>query len=304
MKKINTIVVGLGNIGMMYDFYKNNKYFLTHVKSISANKNYNLLGAIDSDIAKISLFKKKYDLPAYKNIDDIKILNKIDLVVVASPTETHFNIIKQVLLILKPKIILCEKPFTDDFFKASVLIRLCKKNKTKLFINYIRNSLPVFDKIKKFIEIRKQTFFTAKVYFSGDIFNNGSHYFIFFYKLFKDYISYKLMNYNKQTKRLDLIINYKNCKLLLNNINNSYKEDKIILKNNNGSIAWNNSARYVIFNKNKKIVKIVSNINKYQQYVYKEISKVFLYKKKSLRLVDASSAIKFLIFYKKIKYKL
>jgi|688.fasta_scaffold266180_2 hypothetical protein len=303
MKKINTIVVGLGNIGMMYDFHKNNKYFLTHVKSISANKNYNLLGAIDSDIAKISLFKQKYDLPAYKKIDDIKIFNKIDLVVVASPTETHFNIIKKVLLILKPKIILCEKPFTDDFFKASILIRLCKKNKTKLFINYIRNSLPVFDKIKKFIEIRKKTFFTAKVYFSGDILNNGSHYFIFFYKLFKDYFSYKLMNY-KKTKRLDLVINYKNCKLLLNNIKNSYKEDKIILKNSNDSIVWNNSSRNVIFNKNKKIVKIVSNINKYQKYVYNEISRVFLYKKKSLLLVDASSAIKFLIFYKKIKYKL
>jgi hypothetical protein len=303
VKKINTIVVGLGNIGMMYDFYKNNKYFLTHVKSINANKNYNLLAAIDSDITKISLFKKKYDLPAYKNINDIKIRNKIDLVVVASPTETHFDIIKQVLLIFKPKIILCEKPFTDDFFKAKIVIRLCKKNKTKLFINYIRNSLPVFDKIKKFTEIRKKTFFTAKVYFSGDILNNGSHYFIFFFKLFKDYINFKLMNY-KKTKRLDLVINYKNCKLLLNNINNSYKEDKIILKNNNDSIVWNNLSHNVIFNKNKKIVKIVSNINKYQQYVYKEISKVFLYKKKSLRLVDASSAIKFLIFYKKIKYKL
>ena len=111
------------------------------------------------------------------------------------------------------------------------------------------------------------------------------------------------MNY-KKTKRLDLVINYKNCKLLLNNINNSYKEDKIILNNSNDSIVWNNSSHNVIFNKNKKIVKIASNINKYQQYVYKEISKVFLYKKKSLRLVDASSAIKFLIFYKKIKYKL
>lgn len=288
---------------MMYDFYKNNKYFLTHVKSINANKNYNLLAAIDSDITKISLFKKKYDLPAYKNINDIKIRNKIDLVVVASPTETHFDIIKQVLLIFKPKIILCEKPFTDDFFKAKIVTRLCKKNKTKLFINYIRNSLPVFDKIKKFTEIRKKTFFTAKIYFSGDILNNGSHYFIFFFKLFKDYISYKLMNY-KKTKRLDLVINYKNCKLLLNNINNSYKEDKIILNNSNDSIVWNNSSHNVIFNKNKKIVKIASNINKYQQYVYKEISKVFLYKKKSLRLVDASSAIKFLIFYKKIKYKL
>ena len=303
MRKINTVIIGLGNIGMMYDFYKNNKYFLTHVKSIIANKNYNLLAAIDNDIDKISLFKKKYDLPAYTNINDIKIRTKIDLVVVASPIETHFNIIKQVLLILKPKIILCEKPFTGDFFKASILIRLCKKNKTKLFINYVRNSLPVFDKIKKFIEIRKQTFFTAKVHFSGDILNNGSHYFIFFYKLFKDYISYKLINH-KKTKRLDLIINYKNCKLLVNNINNSKKEDKIILKNNNDSVSWNNSARNVIFNKNKKIVKIVSNISKYQQYVYKEISKVFLYKKKSLRLVDASSAIKFLIFYRKITYKL
>ena len=67
---------------------------------------------------------------------------------------------------------------------------------------------------------------------------------------------------------------------MVNNINNSKKEDKIILKNNNDSVSWNNSARNVIFNKNKKIVKIVSNISKYQQYVYKEISKVFLYKKK------------------------
>ena len=303
MKKINTIVIGLGNIGMMYDFYKSRNYCLTHVKSIISNENYNLLAAIDSDIAKISLFKKKYNLPAYKNIKDIKIFNKIDLVVVASPTKTHFNVIKQVLLILKPKIILCEKPFTDDFFKASILIRLCKKNKTKLFINYIRNSLPVFDKIKKFIEMKKKTLFTAKVNFSGDFLNNGSHYFIFFYKLFKNYISYKLMNY-KTIKRLDLIINYKNCKLSLNNINSYYKEDKIILKNNNNSIVWNNLAQNVIFNIDKRIVKIISNVNNYQQYVYKEISELFLHKKKGSRLVDASTAVKFLFFYKKIKYKL
>ena len=42
---INTLIVGLGKIGMLYDIKK--KAYLTHTKCIQKNKNFNLVGGID-----------------------------------------------------------------------------------------------------------------------------------------------------------------------------------------------------------------------------------------------------------------
>ena len=306
MKKINTILFGLGNIGMMYDYNnKDNKIFLTHAKSIFFNKNFSLVAAIDPNFEKISLFKKKFNLPAYKSINDINICNKkkVHLVVIASPTNTHFNNIKKVLTHLKPKVILCEKPFTDDFHKANTLIKLCEKFKTKLFINYIRNSLPVFRKIKKLIKYQK-AFFQCEVNFFGNILNNGCHYFILFNELFGNYISYKIIKCNQNN--LKIVINYKNCTLLIRNIKKNYQNsgDKISIVNNNFSIRWDNFSDIVNFNNYDIITSVPSRIKQYQKYVYKELFKYFFYKKKNLQLVNPFSAIIFLKFYNEIKKNL
>ena len=301
MKKINTILFGLGNIGMMYDYKnKDKKIFLTHAKSIFFNKNYNLVAAIDSNFDKISLFKKKFNLKAYKSISDINICNKIHLVVIATPANTHFNIIKKVLIHLKPKVILCEKPFTDNFYKANTLIKLCEKFKTKLFINYIRNSLTVFHKIKKLIKHQK-FFFKCEVNFSGNILNNGCHYFILFNELFDNYISYKIIKHNQNN--IKIVINYKNCTLLIQNMEkkDQYRSDKISIVNSNFSISWDNKSDTVNFNNYNIKTKSPSGIKQYQKYVYKEIVKYFFYKKKNLQLVNPFLAIKFLKFYDEVK---
>ena len=46
--KISTIVVGLGKIGMMYDFKKKNHYN-NHCQALETHKNFNLIAAVDSD---------------------------------------------------------------------------------------------------------------------------------------------------------------------------------------------------------------------------------------------------------------
>ena len=46
--KIQALVIGLGGIGLEYDYYSNSKV-LTHSKSLFLNKNYNLLCGVDTN---------------------------------------------------------------------------------------------------------------------------------------------------------------------------------------------------------------------------------------------------------------
>lgn len=79
---------------------------------------------------KIEKFLKKYKLKTYKDLKEFKNANKnikVDLVVVSTPISQHFKNIKETLLIIKPKIILCEKPLGKDLNDAQKIKKLCEK---------------------------------------------------------------------------------------------------------------------------------------------------------------------------------
>ena len=94
-KKFKAIVIGLGNIGMMYDIKNlNNKNFYTHSKSIKFSKFFDLMAGVDSLNEKIKLFKKKYQLPAFA--DPVLALKNIsvEMVVIATNEDSHLKILK------------------------------------------------------------------------------------------------------------------------------------------------------------------------------------------------------------------
>ena len=45
------------------------------------------------------------------------------------PTKHHLNILKFLINLKYPKVIICEKPLTDEFRKAKNIISLAKKKK-------------------------------------------------------------------------------------------------------------------------------------------------------------------------------
>ena len=57
---IKTIIVGLGNIGLLYDY--KNKFIKTHSKAIDENKKFDLIGAIDPNKTRRSYFVKNFIL--------------------------------------------------------------------------------------------------------------------------------------------------------------------------------------------------------------------------------------------------
>ena len=57
--KLNTLLIGLGNIGMIYDKSQDNNDFIqTHAKAINLHPNFNLIGGIDISDKNRRIFEK------------------------------------------------------------------------------------------------------------------------------------------------------------------------------------------------------------------------------------------------------
>mgnify|MGYP006141592483 CR=1 FL=1 len=84
----SAIVIGLGNIGMLYD-YDLSKQIATHCRAIDSHPEFELSGGVDINKKNLRLFEKKYNKPAYNTIDNAISELKPDLIVISNPTDQH-----------------------------------------------------------------------------------------------------------------------------------------------------------------------------------------------------------------------
>ena len=121
MNKLKVCLVGYGYWGpKLARNFQNSNYF----KLISV-----------SDKSKFNLLRAKKDFPFITISKDYKkmITDNIDLVVIATPTETHFKISKYALE--RKKHILVEKPISLSKKEVLNLEKISKKNKKKIFVD-------------------------------------------------------------------------------------------------------------------------------------------------------------------------
>jgi len=118
------------------------------------NSNFFNLSSI-SDKSKTNLIKAKKDFPLINTSTNFKklITSNIDLVVIATPTETHFKISKFALE--KKKHILVEKPISLSTTDVVKLQKISKKNKKLIFVDYPFLFSGSINYIKKIIENKK-----------------------------------------------------------------------------------------------------------------------------------------------------
>jgi predicted dehydrogenase len=129
-------LVGLGNMGS------------THLRILSILKNVNISFIFDKDIKKMQYFSKQYNCPYVRSFS--KELNKIDALIIASPTNTHYEYVKK--SIKKVKYIFVEKPLSNHLAESKDIFNLKKKFNTNIQIGMIERYNPVFNTIKSIIK--------------------------------------------------------------------------------------------------------------------------------------------------------
>lgn len=176
-------VIGLGNIGMGYDYNApiadcNQHNVLTHAQAFASNTGYDLVAGVDPDANKRERFKRKFHKMAYATIDDMCKAEEapIDVYALAVPTHLHNTFLMQTLA-LNPKGIICEKPFVTDSTAAQDIYRRAKAQNCPVLVNYFRRYLPQMDNIRATIQssglgaCEKGT-----VYYSRGMWNNAGHF--------------------------------------------------------------------------------------------------------------------------------
>ncbi|MCX5807710.1 MAG: Gfo/Idh/MocA family oxidoreductase [Proteobacteria bacterium] len=135
-----------------------------HLQKLSAMEDVRVVAAVDTDNMLAEDITQKYGIPFFS--DYSKILNDLNGVVIASSTETHYEIAS---FFLKNNVhVFIEKPITSDITEASDLIRLANTKNLTLQIGHLERFNPAYKKSipfiqnPLFIEARRTSNFTGR----------------------------------------------------------------------------------------------------------------------------------------------
>ena len=190
---------------MIYDeFDDNSELIQTHAKAVNKHPDFNLLAGIDYSIEKGKIFKEKYKKNFFTKVEAFNMQIQIDLVIIATPTTTHLEIIKKTINLLRPKLILIEKPLSYKFEEAQEIINLCIKEDIELCVNYIRRCDPGVIEIKKLFENRSIDIPLKGIcWYSKGLYNNASHFINLLSYWLGDMKSIKIINEGRLINDID-----------------------------------------------------------------------------------------------------
>lgn len=174
----SVLLIGLGDIGVGYDLeMPMQKYVLSHARAFSEHPKFELSAGVDTCSSHRDRFTNKYGAPSFSNVDDAYLVLSPDLVVVATPTDSHLEIVRDVFKFGKPKAILCEKPLAYSLTEAQQIYDLCYQNNCELYVNYFRQAEPSVNEIRKRLKTNMiKGPIKGIVWYSKGLFNSGSHF--------------------------------------------------------------------------------------------------------------------------------
>lgn len=273
---INTTIIGLGNIGLLYDY--KNKNIQTHAKAVYKDKRFNLIGTVETKADRRLFFIKKYKIKTFLKIKKSIILNS-HLVVISTPTILLFTILKKVINLNPNLNILIEKPF--GFKKTEINFIKKKFTKNKIYINYYRNFDSNIIELKKVIFNKLKSPLRGHLYYSKGFFHNCSHYIALFFEIFGKIKKVKVLIKKKigNDYFIEAKVYYKNFQLLIS-LNRYNKSNFFSILGSQGKLNYDNdgsSIYYQNFNRKNflysKKFRIYNKINNYQKEVYNNIYK-------------------------------
>ena len=311
------IIIGLGQIGMGYDLEHEKDKVYTHAKAFSESPDFELIGGVDPSKTKRDLFSQKYKVNTYLDIESAIKAKRADLIIISSPTEKHYPILKQILNCSLPKAVLCEKPLAFDIHDAEEMVNLCKKYEVKLFVNYMRRSDPGVIEIKKRIKSKKiLTPIKGVVWYSKGFIHNGSHFFNLLEYWLGRYIKSQVLSsgrsLNNSDSEPDLEVDFKNGKVIfISAWEEAFSHYTIELVSKSGRLRYDNGGELITWNSVhidpdipgykilKNVPEIISNdMEHYQRNVANELKKAI--EKKSSNISTGEESLNTLKAMKEI----
>ena len=132
-KPLRTAVIGAGKMGRL------------HTRIYTQMPDVKLVGVVDTDLEKARTLAGEFDTKAYPNIAPV--IDQVDAVTVAVPTEAHFKVALPFLARSIP--VLVEKPLAMSLDEARRILALAREHNCLLQVGYSERFNPVVQAMKR-----------------------------------------------------------------------------------------------------------------------------------------------------------
>ncbi|OPY58781.1 MAG: putative 4,5-dihydroxyphthalate dehydrogenase [Pelotomaculum sp. PtaU1.Bin035] len=179
MGQYKSAIIGLGQVGLMYDFDLKRKTPSSHTLAYQIHPRIELVAATDNRIEQVKYLQQIAPrVEFYQNIYDMLKQHHVDIVSICTPPNHHLAAIEAILRFSSPRLIFCEKPVVSHLDEVPQLYSLIK-NKPIIFLpNLSRRWSTGMRRVRECI--MQDTYGALqKIHarYTRGIFNTGSHLF-------------------------------------------------------------------------------------------------------------------------------
>ena len=171
-------VIGLGQIGNLFDEDPKRKEIWTHTGAYLALPDVVLAAGADSDEDRRRRFLyRSVSATAYVDYQSMLHAERLDVVSVCTPTALHHEM---VLAAVKAGVraVFCEKPLAATPEQAAVMVEVCQSAGVLLAVNHTRRWESIYVRAKQLVEEGAIGRIEAIVgYYPGKVFTMGTHLF-------------------------------------------------------------------------------------------------------------------------------
>ncbi len=136
--KLKAGIIGLGNIGSLFDEDPKSKEVWSHVGAYLACPKVDIVAGAEPDMTKLDKFAQRCpQARLYQGYREMLNDKRLDIVSICSPTASHFEILSRAVE-TDVKAIFCEKPIASRVEDARQMVDICQAKKAILAVNYTR----------------------------------------------------------------------------------------------------------------------------------------------------------------------
>lgn len=175
-------VIGLGNMGMLYDLEPQRPHPSTHVFAYEMSFGFRLICGIDSDERKKEILHDvSVEAMFYSSLEEAistGILNDVDVISICTPPSTHLDILLKLIELGIGKILFCEKPVVKEMKEADELIKAVRESDVIVIPNISRRWNTGLRQVRELIESKKHgALEKINIRYTRGIYNTGAHLF-------------------------------------------------------------------------------------------------------------------------------
>ena len=171
-------LVGLGKMGLGYD--QTNSQFAgtakSHTGALLAIETIQTLNLVELDKPNLSHFRNFSIVNTYDFQTFSQSFQKYDLLIIATPTNSHLDVVTQLLNSHVFKYVIMEKPCGVSSVECNEIIKLLTAKRVLWYVNYFRSFLPNTLEAVNFMLASGEKPTSAMITGYGDLLNIFSHF--------------------------------------------------------------------------------------------------------------------------------